>query len=667
MRKTTISKSLFFLCILTFITGLIVQIINPNAFQIRQVQLEPDSTLVREFNIGKEDTSIDYRVGINIFFFSPHQENITIKILNSSEYQKLENEEITLNDSISIVNLSSVVQPELPWYSTGYQSNFQTEDNIKLYIVLRNHYNTSNNPEYTITGEYYLTFTSNLYDWGLILMGMSFIPLFIGKMLTYEKEEKTKKILTTGIFIGSELFIIRSLTLIMPMRFGIDLGPITMYLNYEYFTDFEWWYLGWMEPLFENGVLNMYSGALTAHQYTPFFLLTLFVFHQIPILPVWTMGIPLFLFHIGTGLVIRKICKELQMSENTTCKIMLVYFLNPLSLFYGAFSLLNVTPFIFFTILSIYFLVKRKDTVSIGKLNIKKYDIASFFLGIGILYKQFAAIFLPILIFSIYLRLLYEKRREETTLEINIIDHLKLLAHSAIRYGIICIIVFMMGIGPWLIHDFSGTISQILTGGASFGLDFIRVTAYNNPVNFDSFFIAIDMPDVFTDVLGYLIIFWIPFLIAIGFTFYKFIKSTLMVTENMQKNEEIENNQIPKYIFYNLFFWSIILVLNVHMFYPRGSYKYYLLLMIPFTVLMINVENVFSREFWEDSTNKRMIYKKDIISWMVWLLVIMIFWRLGYFILLLIWEIMLIVKKNKYDKHFQMLRSGNKVTSLNAE
>lgn len=639
-------KTLLLAFVLIFITSLIIQVVNPNNFQIRQVQVQPGDVLSKKVELGRENADLDYRIGINMFFSEVHPENITVRFLNESEYQLVQDNTITLEESVSIINVSATFSPEFPFYQVQKDYKMRIHGKQTFYLILNNT-DWNSDGKRTIKGEYYVAFTTSLYDWGLILMGASFVLLFLGKMISYEEEEKVKKITSTGILVSAELFVIRALSLAYYLRFQLNLGPLAEFVNYGFFADFEWWYLGWMEPLAESGLLNIYSGTLTAHQYTPLFITTLFAFYNLPILPIWKVGIPIFLFHIGTGLILNKICHELEIKNENTKKIMLIYWFNPFSLLYGAFSILNVTPYIFFVVVSIYFIIRRKPDVNIGRISISKYDASCILMGIGTLYKQFAAIFLPMVILAIYLKDMYEKTKLRGGTTITFSEHIKTLALNGFRYGMVSIGVFLLGMAPFLIHDLSGTVEQVLTGGARFDIEFFLVVFSNYPVNFDSLFVALGFPEMFTRPLGYLLLSWIPFLTAVGLTYWSFIRSA-------NKIFKLENNESRSttYIMYNLLFWSIILTINIHLFYPRGSFKYYLLLIIPFTSLMMNQASLFSNKSWisSDGGIERTIKPNDIVKWMIWLLILVIFWRYGYFVLLLIWEIVLVLKKSGYEK-----------------
>ena len=101
-----------------------------------------------------------------------------------------------------------------------------------------------------------------------------------------------------------------------------------------------------------------------------------------------------------------------------------------------------------------------------------------------------------------------------------------------------------------------------------------------------------------------------------------------------------------------LFFWVLILVICVHLFYPRGSFKFYLILLIPFLSLNLNITHSFTAIGQSMKRTQSMIKKWYPISleftgYFLLLMIIVLINRYVYFMILLGFVIYMYVKKRK--------------------
>ena len=625
--------------------GFIMHFIDPMNVYVRKLEISPNELYHEQYELDNSFSGQNYRMSIDIQLFSIPTDNYTAKFLNSSEYNAVINGTIELIDAESCLpnfdNLKDNVFNNLTWfsYSNIIEISSNNNNNNIYHLVINN-----TNTEIPILGFNYIAISISLYDWSILIISIGAAFIFIALILFYWKEKNWKRSLLIGIFISTELFIFRWFLLADLVRISFrDLFDLTVntreLISTEFYYDFEYHYLGWMEPFAENGFLNLYSGDLLAHQYGPLFMITLFPFYLIPGLPIWKVGIPIFLYHIGTGILIHLICKNRSISQKTSNKCILFFFLNPFSLFYGSLCWLNTAPFIFFIILGLFFILKPKEKIKVGNYQINKNYLAMISLGIAFLYKQFTIVFVPLFIINIYLK--YRNKRDN---EYKISKKILLFWKVCSRYGLVFIIIAISLYLPFLISNFSNTINTVFFDPTSFSIDYIKILHPSFPINFDSFFVGLEFPVIIQDIIAYALIYWIPFIVVLLFIYIKYLRETNRILSVLDDEKQKSISA------YNLLFWCLLLVINMQIFYPRGSYKYYLLLMTPILTLALG--------FAQDSKQKNIIPKKKklwreknvFILMIILLIIIILISRYAYFLILFAWEIYYIVKKRKQTK-----------------
>jgi hypothetical protein len=156
------------------------------------------------------------------------------------------------------------------------------------------------------------------------------------------------------------------------------------------------------------------------------------------------------------------------------------------------------------------------------------------------------------------------------------------------------------------------------------------------PVNFNTFFVWIGIPDVIAWAIAYLIAYFILLgisLILIYISFARFKPSN---------RTEAQNGMNPaKEVIVEALFWSILLVLALQLFFPRGSYKFYLLALIPFISILFDYHDL------KLVQTESFTFKKHHLAQIAISLVVLLCFRLVYFWILIAWALFLLWKSNR--------------------
>ncbi|MHA1693921.1 MAG: hypothetical protein ACTSUG_01585 [Candidatus Helarchaeota archaeon] len=291
--------------------------------------------------------------------------------------------------------------------------------------------------------------------------------------------------------------------------------------------------------------------------YTPYLIyppLYLYIISMFGTSVNWIVGLQFLLFDIISGIFIFKIVEKTWNKIIIATFACLIYELNPLNFYYCDYCWLNPPIFIFFLLGSIYFLINDR------------YNLSILFLGLSIMCKQFAGIFLPILLI-----------RMSRKMQDNGYSKLKQL-----KKFIKTLFVFILPISilsmPYILPiypDFPDYLYHIFTiGNIEFDLN---LPAYQTPVDFVVPFIAMHFGTNFLLSFKYLLeyyIFLISSIVIICCIYSFFVK----------RNESYNENTL---------IITLILLISMTLFYPRGFYKYYTVLFVPLMSIFImkNLKN----------------------------------------------------------------------------
>lgn len=546
------------------VTGIIITIIGlglhlatPGTSKSNlSIFIEPGETEV--VRINPEIHGPNYNFGIDLLGGA---ENTTGYLLDSDSYALYES-------GTSLENLSVLA-------ATGIEGrgnySVTTSDPINLYMIV-----TSSNDNQTRWSYYYIIIPPSYFP----TFTLGFIGIFtaltgLGWFVT-----GWKRYFVVGVFINTVLFFTRVFTL---TTYSLGLPDIfETLIHIELYNDYQFFYLDWVPNLVEGGY--PYSDALFYYIYPPLWIYSISLLGAIP---SWLPGLILYGFNIATGYFVYGITEELTKNERYAIVAMMFYFLNPFTLLYGSFMWLNPIPYVFFSVLAFYLVLKDKHELSIVTL------------GIATLYKQFAVVFFPIL------TLLIMKKSLKRGFKNSVIQFTK---HSFI-YIIVVVLVSL----PFLIIDSNGYIARMIFWNTG-NYERLRIFIPDlwMTVHFNTFFLWLTGTNWFTEIVAILIINYI-FLIICGLVVYG-IFTTYLPDTNPEENKP----RFEKELFTQAVILVIVAIFCIQLFYPRGVYKFYLLILSPFIALLFNYQD-FSLSQTENFKFKKHQLYPLVLSWIVFL------------------------------------------------
>ncbi|MBN1800121.1 MAG: DolP-mannose mannosyltransferase, partial [Candidatus Lokiarchaeota archaeon] len=593
IEKENIQKILFVVGITIFVIGLIVNSLPPSKLK-RMSDLEGFNLVQDEFkaiSLTPEVENIEYQ--FTIYFHAELSElsNCSIVLLLDSEYEKFLTE-----GTIDNVIVLHAIENQYEVYSedvVGYIITCSTDAHERIHLLFINFGNSARVFNY---GYYYSISTPTLFL-GVILM-------IIGALITFSVGSwyliGWKRYFCICVGISSCFFLVR--VAILPLSLAETFATTSIFdvFHPEIYRDFETYYIGWSD-LFTSGIFP-YSSQYFYYAYGPLFVITTGIFAFLPI-PFWSVAIPIFLSTIATGYLVYLISRKLTNNEKYSIYSMIIYFLNPFTLMYSSFGWLNTSLFMFFIVLSFYLVLENKNELSVVSL------------GVSVMFKQFALIFFPLLL------LLVIKNK-------NRIDIKNKVKDFCLYALIFCFTVLIISL-PFLIVNFESYIRGYINNTV-FSIEFLTTFAGNigRPVNFNMFFILIGCPNILILGMGYLILYYILFggsLVIIYGYYLRYHPSR----DNAKKDGN--NSLIIEAIIL-----SIFLVITLQLFYPRGSFKYYLVLLVPFISILFNYEDLTLQKIRsieaKDFNFKKRFFLPLIISWIVFFC-----YRYVYFWILIVW------------------------------
>ncbi|MGD9381917.1 MAG: hypothetical protein PVI03_05675 [Candidatus Thorarchaeota archaeon] len=518
----------------------------------------------------------DYEFGIEMLPPEQHlAENTTGYLLTSTEYERYMSG-TPVQDVDALLQFGGGER-------TSYEVPLTTE--LDLYIVFFNY-----GPDLVSWTYYYVILPSGFYPTFTIgFAGLFIIMAGLGWSFT-----GWKRYFLFGVGINLVLFFLRTFTL---ASYSLGLPEIFEDLiHVELYNDYQFFYLSWVPSLREGAWA--YSSDLAIYLYPPMWIYTVSLLGSVP---SWLPGMPLFAFNVGTGYFVYMIAKSLTHDEKYPIYAMILYLLNPFTLFYGSFMWLNPTPYVFFTMVSFYLALTEREELSIGAI------------AVATLYKQLAVVFFPILSIVLLKKRLGSKR----------LDFVRgFIKHTAIYAGI----VFLVSV-PFLIVSPEQYLNQMLfwnTGNYETLRTFIPELWMT--VHLNTFFLWLGAPSWFTDIIAHLLINYV-FLIICAFVVYGTF-AIFRPQDTQGRTKELINQAL---------LWGFVAVMCVQLFYPRGAYKFYLLALAPFVSILFDYRDLEMTQ--EESGFKRHHIVPIVLSWIVFVCYRFVyFWILGAWLIFYLWK-----------------------------
>ncbi|MFX0094978.1 MAG: hypothetical protein ACFFBD_24800, partial [Candidatus Hodarchaeota archaeon] len=613
MNWKSINKMFILIGLSLTILGLALHSYQPTELSVKKLGLGPWEIYDKHVKLESTLHNTDFQMSFRLLIYHTSEDDCLVLILNQTEYFEFKQNiqfirNLTSNIDLKHKNDSSSTILEFEKIFT-----FKNREKVEFHLIIFNKIGD------LMFGAFSLIIIPPNYYPGLQLIYIGVGITFLGLFFFFTG---WKKYLVMGIGVNLGIFLLRIPVLGQFVDLGVQYPNLSHLISPEMYTDFEYYYMAWMDPLMKSGLSSIYSGSLLGHHFPPLFILTLGFFNLIPLVPAWKIAIPLFIYHLATGMLVFLLSFRISQEEKVASRAMLFYYLNPISLIYASFCWLNPPAFIFFVILAFYLAFQQKYEVNVFGTRITSYDLAMFVLALGTMYKQFAAIFVPLLVFTII------KNQETKTLKVKLI---KLIRNFCI-YGLT---IFLIAL-PFLIIDFDGFMQFAVFSPTVLDLDHTKIISYGYSVNFNTLFVFLGAPDFITDIIGYLTIFWI-FLGASTILVYLFY---WLETKKFIKT--LKSRNFATFLTKNSIFWSLILVFCIQLFYPRGTWKFYLLLLVPFLSLTLS--------FMEGAivSNQRKfplnIPREYPISYAL-LLIIFLISKYIYFAILIAWMVYFLIKR----------------------
>lgn len=364
-------------------------------------------------------------------------------------------------------------------------------------------------------------------DW---LFWVSFIPVVILKLAFFHFAASTY--LTYGFHTA----------------FGMNFEVV------EAFTDFTYYYMNFVRAFVQGHLpyteaLYMIEGNQT-YIYPPLFVYILGIFYYIPSellfpdihgtaiilardIAFLRVGFAFLVFDIATCAVMYVAARQLTTHQIIPIVVMLLFALNPISLWWGNYLWLSTPIHTFFLVLGFFFMLR-------GNLR-----WAIVWVTVAALTKQTAALLIPMIWF---------------------LEYRQGLKQLIISVGITALVGVILSL-PYLIL-YPTTYISALTGGMGPYWFYDHPPSPTHPIPVS--ILAFVWPEPFKSLVFFLVFNSIPWII--GLTFFWLI--SFLISEQ-PRSEYLKQ----------LLLVALLLSLVAHIFLPRGIYKFYLIALLPFLIL----------------------------------------------------------------------------------
>jgi len=353
----------------------------------------------------------------------------------------------------------------------------------------------------------------------------------------------------------------------------------TVYFSFEGYLDYDYYYNSWGQQ-FVSGI-TPYTDAFDRIQFgdsfynTPYFFPPLFVYmcalgFSLP-LGFVGIGFLITLFGFLTAFPIYGISVYLSQNKLVGAISAGTYLFNPVVLFHTVFEWLNPAPFVFFAILSFYLLM-RGNRLS-GTLA----------MAASALFKQ-TAFFLLLPLVAYLLRKPPVPNAKETE------DGLQPAGDDLDPRGFVImmikVLIFVGAVSLPFLYDIGNYLYYIFQRPG--GVLYTTVTELPNPSQPITFTVLFIMMNQLINNLNASTGLTIPVipedivqLINLGSYYTVFLVLTMIPLLLLMLLNEKDDTHLRKY-WSRMLFLTLLLMLCVHLFSPRGIFKYYCVLLIPF-------------------------------------------------------------------------------------
>jgi hypothetical protein len=353
----------------------------------------------------------------------------------------------------------------------------------------------------------------------------------------------------------------------------------TVYYSFEGYLDYDYYYNSWGQQ-FVNG-FTPYTDAFNRIQFgdtfynTPFFLPPLYVYMCAlgVSLPLGDIGIGFLitLFGFLTAFPIYGISNFLSRNRNVGALAVATYLFNPVVLFHTVFEWLNPAPFVFFGMLSFYLLMRgNRISGTLAMVTSALFKQTAFFLA------------LPLVAYLLRKPPVPNAKATEEGLrppgdDLDLRGFAKMTVYVLLFAGAISL-PYIFDIGNYLYYIFQRPGGMLYTDVTTF-------PNHSQPISFAVLFITLNqmiqtlnasygltLPEIPESIVQ---------LVNLGSYYTVFLVLTMIPLLLFMLLNKKDDTKLREY-WSRMMFLTLLLMLCLHLFSPRGIYKYYTVLLIPF-------------------------------------------------------------------------------------
>ena len=357
----------------------------------------------------------------------------------------------------------------------------------------------------------------------------------------------------------------------------LNLFGFTIHVEFEGWADYGYYYETWGERFLDGYTpyTEAFNNASPDH-YAPYFFPPLYLYMCAlgTALPFGSFGIGfvICLFGYATAFPIYGTAKYLSQNKRVGEISVASYLLNPLILYHTAYEWLNPAPFVFFMMLSFYLLMKQHRTMgTLAMVAAAMFKQTAFFLA------------LPLVAYLIKVPPPKDDsendQKSPEDYELYAGDDLDVL--GLLRMTII-VLVFVVIVSLPYILDIENYLYYIFVRPGTTLIDDITVVPEGNmPMTLAVLLIIAGAPEPLTQFVN----------LATAYSVFLFI--SIIILLYLMLNEVKDDRDLRSY-WRRILYFSLLLLLCVHIFSPRGIYKYYCVALIPL-VSILSSEGMMSR------------------------------------------------------------------------
>ncbi len=350
---------------------------------------------------------------------------------------------------------------------------------------------------------------------------------------------------------------------------SLDIFGLTVYYEFEGWADYDFYYLSWADK-FLNGFMPYTDEFNTSYfdgvdYVMPYFLppLYLYLCSIGALLGPLGPGALISIFGYVTAFPVYGIATYLSDNSRVGEIAAATYLFNPLVLFHTTYKWMNPAPFVLFTILSFYlFMKQRKIEGTLAMVT-------------AVLFKQIAVFFILPLIAYLLRRSPEDIAAEEKPPRDNkgnlLSDSIDL--KGFLKISVIALVYIIAWSFPYILDTRNYLFYIFERPGGVLYDSVVTFPDSNQPITFTVLFILFGAPE------------WLSEMVNIGIFYTVFLLPGVLGAMGLSLFEEKDDRNLRGY-WRRILYFTLILAFYVHIFSPRGIYKYYCIALIPFISIM---------------------------------------------------------------------------------